>query len=140
MKTLTATLLIFSTLTTGCVTEKVTTPFDLAAPLMVTVYANGRELIPNKENERTLNQMLKFWLPQMKNTFTTYPTPQYRLQVSGKTKEGKDYTNVVFVGSNWIGDGHGITTLADTQAFKLHRTIEAIIANVSVDLSPASSR
>jgi len=127
MKTISATLLLSAIFLSGCMSARVATTFDLESPLSVSVYENGTEITPTEENERILASTIKFWLPKMREAFTTYPTARYRLIVRGKDKNGKEFEDIVFVGSNWIGDGRGVVTLADTQVFKLHMTIKETI-------------
>lgn len=73
--------------------------------------------------------MLRFWLPKMKMSPYTFPTPSARLLLKGKNKEGIDSEMIVYVGQNWFGDGSGTVTIADTQAFTLWRILNKTSAN-----------
>lgn len=118
-----------SVLLSGCMTSKVSPEFNLAADFTITVYDGEQTLTVSEEDQATLRRMFRFWLPKMRTAFTTYPTPTRRLGVVGADRAGARYEGVIFVGSNWIGDGSGVVTLADTEVFKLGRIIERATAN-----------
>lgn len=114
----------------GCITtQKVEPKINLDEPFSVSIYDSNGTL--TSTNEEHLKEILRFWLPRMQSTINTFPTPSARIKIEGKTKEGMNSEMTVFVGSNWIGDGIGITTLADTQAFTLWNIINKPGANQS---------
>ena len=130
MKPIYAALIIFSVFATGCITTKKVEPsVDLEAPFTVSIYSNNGTLIPN--NEKALKEILRFWLPEMKSIPYTFPSPSARLKLEGKSTDGIATEMTIFVGGNWIGDGNGLATLADTQAFKLWNIINKTGANQS---------
>lgn len=118
-----------SALLSGCLSSKVSPAFDLAADFTITILDGERTLTISEEDQATLRLMLRFWLPKMRTASTTYPTPARRLGVVGADRADARYEGVIFVGSNWIGDGRGVVTLADTEVFKLSRIIERATAN-----------
>jgi hypothetical protein len=120
-------LILFAVLASGCMTSKVSPSFDVHSELAITIRVNRKVYAANEEDQSALREILRFWLPKMRTAVTTYPTPEHRLHVVGKDEDGKDYEGVIFVGANWIGDGRGVVTLADTQVFRLHRIIKKTI-------------
>lgn len=139
MKPLARFLLFVALFTVGCMTARVTPPFDLESPFTVTVHENGKYHIPTEANALILTQTIKFWLPRMVNASTTYPTHQYSLRVKGMDNAGNEFEDFVLVGSNWIGDGNGVARLADTQVFKLSMAIRETIANQAVDVNASNA-
>lgn len=113
----------------GCVTSTVDTDLDLNSPWKITVLHGKEELKPSTATEREIEMILKNWLPRMRTAVSTYPTPRYRIRVVAASRPDAPIEEIIFVGSNWIGDGRGIATLADTQAFRLWKAIDETIAN-----------
>lgn len=114
---------------TACNTTRVQTQLDLSAPMTVFVLDGNDEIQPDSASQSMIIQLLKDWLPEMRSTVSTYPTPVCRIKVAGFGINGPNIEEIIFVGSNWIGDGTGIATLADTQAFKLNRVLDTICTN-----------
>ncbi|MBC2603156.1 hypothetical protein [Puniceicoccus vermicola] len=140
MKSIYTAFAVFIILAAGCMTtEKVESSINLEAPFSVSIYASNGALVP--ANEVALKEILRFWLPKMRSIPYTFPTPSARLKIEGKTKDGIDSEMTVFVGQNWLGDGRGLVTLADTQSFKLWNIINktgAIQSEVSTPFARAS--
>jgi hypothetical protein len=129
MKTALLLLVGISVLVSGCWTLRASPKFDLASDFTITVFDGERRLSVSEEDQATLRRMFRFWLPKMRTASTTYPTPTGRLGVTGTDPTGARYEGVIFVGSNWIGDGHGVVTLADTEVFKLSKIMKRATAN-----------
>lgn len=122
MKSIYTAFAVLIILAAGCMTtEKVESSVDFEAPFSVSIYASNGTLVPT--NEAALKEILRFWLPKMRSIPYTFPAPSARLKIEGKTKDGIDNEMTVFVGQNWLGDGHGLVTIADTQSFKLWNII-----------------
>lgn len=115
----------------GCMTplETVEPSIDVKAPFQVSIYQGNKTVELDRNDEDTLKGMLRFWLPKMKMSPYTFPTPSARLLLKGKNKEGIDSEMIVYVGQNWFGDGSGTVTIADTQAFTLWRILNKTSAN-----------
>lgn len=113
----------------GCMTRKVATDFDIDSPFTIHLIQNDRGIEIPIAQQIEIERILKNWLPLMRTASTTYPTHSYKLHVSGTSVDGSKIERIIFVGQNWIGDGLGVSTLADTQSFRLIRIIQDIIAN-----------
>jgi hypothetical protein len=89
MKSIYSAFAVFIILAAGCMTtEKVEPLIDFETPFSVSIYAPNETLVP--ENEVALKEILRFWLPKMRSTPYTFPTPSARLKIEGKTKDGID--------------------------------------------------
>jgi hypothetical protein len=140
MKTRLLLLVGISALVSGCLSSKVSPEFDLSSDFKITVYDGERKLTVSEEDQTTLRRMFRFWLPKMRTASTTYPRPTHRLGVIGTDSTGVRYDGVIFVGSNWIGAGRGIVTLADTEVFKLSKIIDRTTANQAPQPTPVNRR
>ena len=128
MKSVYIAFIALSLLLTGCITTHEIEPtVDLGQPFSVSIYNSNGALSPTKE--KRLKEILRYWLPKMQSSIHTFPTPLARIKIEGKNTAGIATEMTVFVGSNWIGDGIGIATLADTQAFTLWNIINQPGAN-----------
>ena len=93
--------------------------FDPSGFYKTSLYIDGdfTELSPIDANEiRTL--LLKYE-DRMKTVSTTYPSPLYSLKLQGE-KDGEPIEARIFVGTNWIGDSHCLTSLTDEDATMLN--------------------
>jgi len=104
----------------GCMSpQRIEPVIDLKAPFTVAL----DDVALSEAETAELQEILKFWLPKMHTNLYTYPSPGRQLQLSGVDQLGMPCKMTVYVGSNWIGDGTGIVTITDTEAFRLWQII-----------------
>ena len=104
---------------------------DYKQEYSLTVLASLGEVSPSKENSDAIKQIINNWIYGMNQQLSAYPTPKYTLRISGVSAQGDKVEESIFVGINWLGNGKGVSTLADTQIFRLHQLLEQVLNKAS---------
>lgn len=108
----------------ACSSSTTDVQYELGPDSGIGVVDGNIKLILPEEDKDVVCRILRSWLPRMRTASADYPTPIDRIIVIDVDPSGTLYERMIFVGSNWIGDGQGVATLADTEAFRLRAIIE----------------
>lgn len=129
-------LFLVSFMVCGCGEKEVPTAFDLSRDFSVTLYVQEQEYpyvgaeYPFTEDDKfLLKESIQRHLPRMEEGFGTYPVSTYSLKQHDLDRQGEGFEDLIFLGSNWLGDGRGISDVDESEMSAVFQIFDIIIAN-----------
>jgi hypothetical protein len=117
MKTIRIILLLGALLSfTACNTSHVQTQLDLSAPMTASILNGDNETQPDLASQTMIIKLLRDWLPEMRTTISTYPTPTYRIKLSGTRIDGSSIEEALR--KSYLSDQTGLATELESQRLR----------------------